>query len=237
MSKKYLDEQGLTRLVSLIKEKLNTKVDKVEGKTLSTNDYTDEEKEKLANCQAGSFLDTQKNYETPYEPLYDGSPATKKYVDSKSIKIYDISELTINEYVTTNLEKYQEIYEQHKLGKDIYMIHKGFDRTIFLILHKDKLLSGNSISASTQKYVVLGSGLSSGVTTVGESSFSLQLNLENDIVNEVIFFNTVTTKSYIEANSNYTTPYVPKFDGSPATKKYVDDSIESAIGQALSRSY
>ncbi len=79
---KYLNEQGLTRLVSLIKEKLNTKVDKVEGKGLSTNNFTDEEKEKLANCQAGSFLDTQKNYDVPYEPLYDGSPTTKKYVDS-----------------------------------------------------------------------------------------------------------------------------------------------------------
>ncbi len=83
VSKEYLDKQGLTRLVSLIKDKLSTKVDVVNGKQLSTNDYTNEEKAKLANCQEGNFLDTQTNYSTPYEPLYDGSPATKKFVEDK----------------------------------------------------------------------------------------------------------------------------------------------------------
>ncbi len=83
VSKEYLDKQGLTRLVALIKEKLGTKVDVVDGKQLSTNDYTNEEKTKLANCQEGTFLDTQTNYSTPYEPLYDGSPATKKFVEDK----------------------------------------------------------------------------------------------------------------------------------------------------------
>lgn len=56
MSKKYLDEQGLARLISLIKEKLNTKVEKVEGKGLSTNDYTDEEREKLSNIVDNSNI-------------------------------------------------------------------------------------------------------------------------------------------------------------------------------------
>lgn len=28
-----------------------------------------------------TYLATDVNYQTPYEPLYDGSPATKKYVD------------------------------------------------------------------------------------------------------------------------------------------------------------
>lgn len=83
VSNEYLDKTGLTRLATIIKDKLSTKVDKVSGKDLSTNDYTNEEKEKLANCQEGNFLDTQTDYSTPYEPLYDGSPATKKFVEDK----------------------------------------------------------------------------------------------------------------------------------------------------------
>lgn len=45
---KYLDENGLLYLVQKIKTWLNGKVDKVNGKGLSTNDYTTAEKNKLA---------------------------------------------------------------------------------------------------------------------------------------------------------------------------------------------
>ncbi len=39
------------------------------------------------------FLDTTKNYSTPYTPQYDGSPATKKYVDDM---VWDIETLLSN---------------------------------------------------------------------------------------------------------------------------------------------
>lgn len=45
---KYLDENGLLYVVQKIKTWLNGKVDKVDGKGLSTNDYTTTEKNKLA---------------------------------------------------------------------------------------------------------------------------------------------------------------------------------------------
>ena len=45
----FLNEQGLERLWAHIVSKLGEKVDKAEGKGLSTNDYTNEDKEKLAN--------------------------------------------------------------------------------------------------------------------------------------------------------------------------------------------
>ena len=31
--------------------------------------------------------------------------------------------------------------------------------------------------------------------------------------------------NYLDTSTNYTTPYTPLYDGSPATKKYVDDAI------------
>lgn len=52
---KYLDENGLLYYNQKLKEKLNDKVDKVEGKGLSTNDLTDELKQKILNAGDSSF--------------------------------------------------------------------------------------------------------------------------------------------------------------------------------------
>lgn len=49
---KYLDSDGLIYVWSKIKALLNTKVDKVTGKGLSTNDYTTTEKNKLSGIEA-----------------------------------------------------------------------------------------------------------------------------------------------------------------------------------------
>lgn len=48
---KYTDDNGLLYLIGKIKTLVGTKVDKVEGKGLSTNDFTTEEKTKLATLQ------------------------------------------------------------------------------------------------------------------------------------------------------------------------------------------
>ena len=49
---KYVGENSLKKLITLIKNKLDTKVDKEDGKGLSTNDYTADEKTKLAGIEA-----------------------------------------------------------------------------------------------------------------------------------------------------------------------------------------
>lgn len=48
---------------------------------------------------------------------------------------------------------------------------------------------------------------------------------------------TYNRASYLSVNQNYPTPYVPQYPGSPATKKYVDDSIASAITDAMGGEY
>ena len=58
---KYLDYDGLKYFVQQIKVKLNNKVDKVEGKDLSTNDYTTAEKDKLAGIASGENKTTVEN--------------------------------------------------------------------------------------------------------------------------------------------------------------------------------
>lgn len=42
---------------------------------------------------------------------------------------------------------------------------------------------------------------------------------------------------FLAIGQNYSTPYVPKYPGSPATKKYVDDAISTNITQVLGGSY
>lgn len=51
---KYLNKEGLAHLWAKITDGLNTKVDKVSDKGLSTNDYTTAEKEKLAGIAEGA---------------------------------------------------------------------------------------------------------------------------------------------------------------------------------------
>ena len=54
MAYNYLDKTGLALVWERIKNILSGKVDKVDGKGLSTNDYTSEEKTKLSGIASGS---------------------------------------------------------------------------------------------------------------------------------------------------------------------------------------
>ena len=58
---KYLNDDGLLYLVQKIKTWLNNKVEKVDGKGLSTNDYTTTEKNKLAGISTGANKTTVEN--------------------------------------------------------------------------------------------------------------------------------------------------------------------------------
>lgn len=49
----FLDKFGLRLLWAHIEDRLSKKIDKVDGKGLSTNDYTDEDKNKLAGLTSG----------------------------------------------------------------------------------------------------------------------------------------------------------------------------------------
>lgn len=62
-TKKYLDDNGLTYYHSKIKTLLTGKVDKENGKGLSSNDYTDTEKSKLANIAAGAEINVQADWD------------------------------------------------------------------------------------------------------------------------------------------------------------------------------
>lgn len=65
----------------------NTKVAKVPGKELSSNDYTDEDKALVAQIpdKAGTDNVLTKNNTTPFDPVGDYNPCTKKYADDLAL--------------------------------------------------------------------------------------------------------------------------------------------------------
>lgn len=62
MATSYVDKAGITYVVSKTKALIDTKVDKVDGKALSTNDYTTAEKTKLAGIAAGAQVNVQSDW-------------------------------------------------------------------------------------------------------------------------------------------------------------------------------
>lgn len=62
MQNKFLDNSGLTYFWGKIQTLLNNKVDKENGKGLSTNDYTGVDKNKLDNIEAGAEVNVQSDW-------------------------------------------------------------------------------------------------------------------------------------------------------------------------------
>lgn len=77
----FLDKEGVAHLWKHIVAKLNLKVETEDGKGLSTNDFTNEEKEKLANME--SFV------ETKVAALVDSAPETLNTLNELSAALGD----------------------------------------------------------------------------------------------------------------------------------------------------
>lgn len=65
----------------------------------------------------------------------------------------------------------------------------------------------------------------------------VQLTLNNTVATNVNKWTYNDTIDYLRIDYNYSKPYTPRYNGSPATKKYVDDSIATNITNVLNRSY
>ena len=93
----FLDLDGLSHLVQWFKGQLGGKVDKVEGKQLSTNDYTTAEKNKLAGLSNYSHPTTSGNKHIPAggaagKILGWASDGTAQLVDDKNTTYNDVTQ-------------------------------------------------------------------------------------------------------------------------------------------------
>ena len=187
------------------------------------------------------FLSTNQDYSEPYEPLYDGSPATKKYVDdaianvggdndAKGLKYFELPDWTTTE---ENKLIGWEIWQAHKEGYAIEIKLTSYSTPFFLRLERTTrgVLTDNSAAMYFESNTPI-----TVPTGIGEYSSVFQrkkeflLVIENGACREL----TQNTKDgssykYLDPDYDYTNPYMPKYDGSPATKKYVDDTIANAM--------
>lgn len=95
----YNGENGITELVLLLKNKIMTRVKKVEGKDLSTNDFTDEYRDKLDAIPAinDTMDDTSDNLAT--------SKAIGDYVKDKISKIETLTRVIVTVLPTTDIKE------------------------------------------------------------------------------------------------------------------------------------
>lgn len=186
------------------------------------------------------FLETNYNYPTPYVPRYDGSPATKKYVDDSVANItvdapiytHVSSATSTADLVTELLPIVNNMYNDYLANKvtvlslvctnssltsftDIYNIYSISDYSLTLISSSSrpskKEISDDSYTNIKDYYRTISGVLSSDHTCVEQVTISL--------------YGYNQSSRYLDVKTNYGTPYEPLYPGSPATKKYVDDAI------------
>lgn len=194
------------------------------------------------------------NYSTPYLPEYDGSPATKKYVDDSVswaisawttapsnpaewqirydttndvVKVYDwtnwnevwVESNTKTFYLssTSDLTNAQAVYDWYLAGKNPIIVYSG---AVYNMISAD---------SNTIKFESIESEYPTQETSWNAYGVSrITLSLSSWTVTAISPI-TAVLATYLAPNKNYSTPYTPQYDGSPATKKYVDDSVSWSI--------
>lgn len=94
----YNGENGINELVLLLKNKIMTRVKKVEGKDLSTNDFTDEYKDKL-----DAIPDIDSTMDDTSDKLAT-SKAIGDYVKDKISKIETLTRIIVDALPTSDIK-------------------------------------------------------------------------------------------------------------------------------------
>ena len=168
-------------------------------------------------------------------------PLDMKYIDPNGL--YDtINEMGVFEkdvevfsvgYNDTSAATYQPIVDAVFAGKtvEIKLVGNAYTQ----IFHLGKIYSSMLVF---QEIRLDNSPHSNGYHTLQTQYINIsfdkdtkQIPLSNKIYPRYV------DAAYLAVDQDYENPYMPKYDGSPATKKYVDDSISSAITAAIEGAY
>lgn len=169
----FLDTEGFSHFWETIKEKLSGKVDKVTGKGLSTNDYTDEEKTKLANFT--NYDDTEiKNNITTIQTTID----TKvDKVDGYSLvadsEIEKLSAITNPIKIKGRVDVFENLPTDSVTG-DLYFVgtedSENYEEYVFTANSKWEQIGTSQIDLSAYVLKEEGKGLSSNDYTDEEKT-------------------------------------------------------------------
>lgn len=107
----FLDKNGLAHLWNHIVARLNTKVDAVDGKGLSTEDYTTEDKTTLSNLNAlvgdtsvSTQIDNALEDAKSYTDIAVSDKADTEHTHDEYAKIADLDSVAFDGYVTKGAE-------------------------------------------------------------------------------------------------------------------------------------
>lgn len=95
MANKYLNFDGLSHLIDKLKASIAKKVDAEEGKTLSSNDYTDTEKTKLAGIADGAEVNVQSDWSQNDESADDYIKNRTHWIDNDG-NVHKLDEQYLN---------------------------------------------------------------------------------------------------------------------------------------------
>ena len=147
----------------------------------------------------------------------------------------------------TGLDFWNNIVEVNKKSDVIvngYNTLGTVNKNVFSIIQKGRLYN------ELVKYGQVTALFSYQMNRVHQNSYSVirdnaaQVELKDSAKEGIVKGITYTASAYTYSNAtylsidqDYSTPYIPQYPGSPATKKYVDDSIATNITNVLNRSY
>lgn len=199
----FLNETGLERLWAHILAKVGAKVDKVDGKGLSTNDYTDEDKNKiLENSEAVNSLNTLVGDKSVSEQINEA------IIESAVIKPFPVT-LTDNTF--------QDVIVHDLENKTFYYLDPNFGNAVHFYGGGKRYQNAASVNSGIIYYHVRSSEGTGIIYGKNAQIFYLPDSVDGTAVREY------KTTDYLPLTNHE--PYDPKFDYDPATKKYVDDLI------------
>lgn len=97
--------------------------------------------------------------------------------------------------------------------------------------------SFETIEPNVYSRVVSSVNQSSGFDSLSVYWFLLYFTITNDVVTKINTNSSASKVNFLSTTRDYNQVYTPLYNGSPVTKKYVDDSISNAITNAIGGSY
>lgn len=183
-------------------------------------------------------------YSNPYMPEYDGSPATKKYVDDTVAE----NKVSLDGYATEDfvLENKDVLYIAYPSGASSDELRTWGTEVIQHLDNEERVVITNngldyelSWLSSTLAEFTTNARITDlefmGMNGINYGLISIYIREAERTASSVGAF--THSSRILTLNTDYETPYMPEYDGSPATKKYVDDSITAAITAAIEEAY
>ena len=178
-----------------------------------------------------------------YNLQYTGNEIEKLLQQiEKDTQIYSVTVSTANPdtFATACVEPLNKVYQDYLKG--IYsMIYvsssygNGGSNGLYTIdeVNEDSIVLMNNYTKTFSQSIV------DSATPLQGIYWGMAGTIKNGVVVSCKMWNRYVQGigSFLSTNANYTTPYEPKYPGSPATKQYVDTAINNAVTNQLNGIY